>query len=191
MYEKDIRDIIRGALLGLLACHSVGLFVGILKPENLMFAHRRDASNAVKLDVSECSLLKEDSIYPSRRLGPSCYYAPEVLMRGDFGPPADLWYVGLMAHILLVGALPFEFTKSRNLLINRIVGMGTVFASGVSTISKDAKDFMSQLLRPNETDRLNVNEALEHEWFRADLCDVNLNEQLAMLKGMSKLAYKL
>ena len=34
--------------------------------------------------------------------------SPEMIKRQKVGPPADIWAIGVIAHILLTGCVPFE-----------------------------------------------------------------------------------
>ena len=64
---------------------------------------------------------------------------------------------------MLYGNLPF-FNKVRSLLIKSITRDTPVY-KGAYKVSEEAKNFVQRLLIKDQYKRMNIKEALQHEWF--------------------------
>ncbi|KAF4946044.1 hypothetical protein FGADI_11481 [Fusarium gaditjirri] len=83
-------------------------------------------------------------------------FAPEIICRQRSGKPADMWSIGAMAYMMLVGYSPF---RSENLLdlIDECTSGSIVFHERYwKDISDSAKDFIRRLLQPKPEDRLTI-----------------------------------
>ncbi|KDO29063.1 AGC/PKA protein kinase [Saprolegnia parasitica CBS 223.65] len=134
-----------------------------LKPENVLL----DASGHLKLvdfGFSKPHMTLETRTYTS--LGTPQYLAPEQLKpQGGYTRAVDWWALGCVVFELLVGRTPFYKGRGDSPfeIYTRVV-QGSF--SCPKTISKDAKDFISQLLRPERSRRL-VDPSImrAHPWF--------------------------
>ncbi|CAK9036143.1 unnamed protein product [Durusdinium trenchii] len=82
----------------------------------------------------------------------------------DFLIQADIWSVGAIAFLLLCGYPPF-FAPCRSAIISRVEKIEFSFDPPFwSKISEEAKDFVQRCLRGAPSQRLNVEEALQHPW---------------------------
>ena len=101
------------------------------------------------------------------KAGTPCYVSPEVFT-GNYGIESDMWSVGCMLYILLVGYPPFEgeddYTLSQNILKGKIDFDGEEW----DVISKDAKQLISSLICKPEK-RLTAEESLKHKWMKKNL----------------------
>ncbi len=55
------------------------------------------------------------------RSGTPVYMAPEVIMQ-EYGPPADLWSVGMLMYQLLTGTFPF-WDSVQNISLQQVPDM--------------------------------------------------------------------
>lgn len=81
------------------------------------------------------------------------YAAPEVMMKKGHGKPVDMWSMGVITYTLLCGYSPF---RSENLadLIEECKNGRVIFHERYwKEVSKDAKDFIMQLLQPDQNKR--------------------------------------
>lgn len=75
-----------------------------IKPENILFCH--PAANApVKLTDFGLSTRKAGRL--TAKCGTPSYCAPELISGAGYGREVDLWALGVLAYVLVVGVLPF------------------------------------------------------------------------------------
>lgn len=100
----------------------------------------------------------------STKAGTPCYISPEVLT-GNYGIDCDMWSVGCMLYILLVGYPPFEGDDDYALCREIVKGKVDFEGEEWNTISKDAKSLILSLICKPEK-RLTAEEALQHKWMK-------------------------
>ena len=96
--------------------------------------------------------------------------APEVL-RGDYSLACDMWSLGVVAHVILAGKLPFngrnDDEKEARILRHTVLSFAGARTWG--TVSDAAKDFIQKLLNPDEHTRMGTHAALQHPWIKMSL----------------------
>jgi serine/threonine protein kinase len=102
-----LRSFLSGTLSGLEVLHQHEAVHRDVKPPNIAL---RDGlwTEPVLLDLGLARLLDEQPItrYPVA-LGTPAFMAPEVIQGSRAGKPADVWSLGVVAHILATGRHPF------------------------------------------------------------------------------------
>mmetsp|Transcript_15941 Transcript_15941/g.37724 ORF Transcript_15941/g.37724 Transcript_15941/m.37724 type:complete len:655 (-) Transcript_15941:72-2036(-) len=101
------------------------------------------------------------------RIGTLSYTAPEIYARRGADTCADVWSLGVVLYVLLVGASPFRITgtETRAETSQRILaGNYERLRPGWQKCSDKAKDFVEKLLVVEEARRLDVKKALQHIW---------------------------
>jgi len=145
--------------------HDVGIVHRDIKPENILLS-----------DNSEIPIIKLADFGLSKLVGPNdtlhvpCgtmgYVAPEVLMQQPYGKPVDLWSVGVVTYLLLRGRLPFD-SKDKQVLIQKTIEARVDLNPAYwSKYTQYCLDFISKLLVKDPSERLSVDQALEHAWIR-------------------------
>ena len=108
----DVLTVLRNMALGLEAAHAMGLVHRDLKPENVFLVDKKPA--AVKLVDFGLAFIEGDSDDVGRVtkeaivIGTPAFVAPETAQALAIGPPADMYAVGVIAFLMLSGALPFS-----------------------------------------------------------------------------------
>ncbi|XP_029300651.1 striated muscle preferentially expressed protein kinase-like [Cottoperca gobio] len=104
--EDDVVGYLVQILQGVEYLHNRRVLHLDLKPDNIMVTNL----NAIKIvdfgsaqSFNPLSLKHQDS-----GAGTLEYMAPEMVKGEVVGPPADIWTVGVVTHIMLSGRLPFE-----------------------------------------------------------------------------------
>mmetsp|Transcript_3257 Transcript_3257/g.9949 ORF Transcript_3257/g.9949 Transcript_3257/m.9949 type:complete len:1143 (+) Transcript_3257:278-3706(+) len=96
--EKLIRSWFYQVLRGLAFIHKQGFFHRDLKPENLLVG----GADYGVLKIADFGLAREVASAPpyTQYISTRWYRAPEVLLRGDYNMPTDIWAVGaIMAEV--------------------------------------------------------------------------------------------
>ncbi|KAG0667228.1 Cell cycle serine/threonine-protein kinase cdc5/MSD2 [Rhodotorula mucilaginosa] len=93
------------------------------------------------------------------------YIAPEILFdqQGGHSFEVDIWSIGVILYTLLIGRPPFQ-TKDVKAIYKKIRDNSYAFPEDHS-LSVEAVDLISWILRPNPTDRPTLSEILAHPWF--------------------------
>lgn len=165
------------------ACHDCGVIHGDIKPANFVLKYRYKnplASADAALSATAwlkaidfgCSQLIEAGQRFSKRTGTPVYMAPEIFER-DYGHEADLWGLGMMLYQLYARRFPYWETMGgcRNSKLEEVAAC--VLDRDISFdygpwkhISSEGLNFIGACLEKNYLDRIDVDEALKHAWFR-------------------------
>jgi calcium/calmodulin-dependent protein kinase I len=124
-----------------------------LKPENLLYLTREPNSSLVLADFGIAKMLDSKHEVLTTMAGSFGYAAPEVMLKKGHGKPVDMWSMGVITYTLLCGYSPF---RSENLadLIEECKNGRVIFHERYwKEVSKDAKDFIMQLLQPDQNKR--------------------------------------
>jgi serine/threonine protein kinase len=124
-----------------------------LKPENLLYLTREPNSSLVLADFGIAKMLDSKNEVLTTMAGSFGYAAPEVMLKKGHGKPVDMWSMGVITYTLLCGYSPF---RSENLadLIEECKNGRVIFHERYwKEVSKDAKDFIMQLLQPDQNKR--------------------------------------
>ncbi|KAF5700463.1 calcium calmodulin-dependent kinase [Fusarium mundagurra] len=90
--------------------------------------------------------------------------APEIIRREYSGKPADMWSIGAIAYVMLVGYSPFRSEDLGDLIVECTTRPIIFHSRYWKDISDFAKDFIRRLLQPKPEDRLTIEEAKHHPW---------------------------
>ena len=101
------------------------------------------------------------------------YMAPEIIAKKvTYKKSSDMWSVGIVTFILLTNVFPFPYKEAlgevkRDEILTKAVLAGDFMTNNIENrCSKDARDFVYNLLQVDETKRNSAEEALDHPWIR-------------------------
>ena len=97
-------------------------------------------------------------------IGTESYLAPEIMKRGRYGSPVDVFAVGVVCYICLLGRFPFDIGHSSEVL--EFMQKHRLIELDQSKVSEDAKSFVYALLNPDPERRLTIAGVLQHKWLR-------------------------
>lgn len=121
-------------------------------------------------DIKICDFGLAQRIIPGRDLrleyGHPEFVAPEIVNKQNVTLAADMWSVGIITYILLSGTSPFLGENDRETLERIKSGNISFSDDAFSKVSDEAKDFLSKLLVFEPSGRLNVKQALHHNWIK-------------------------
>jgi len=92
------------------------------------------------------------------------YVAPEILKNHPHDESADMWSVGVIIYVLLVGYPPFMEDRQRDLFRKIRQGEYTFNYDDWEGVSQDAKDMIRSLLVVDPAHRFSAKKALRHNW---------------------------
>ncbi|EFJ48737.1 hypothetical protein VOLCADRAFT_31617, partial [Volvox carteri f. nagariensis] len=164
--EREVAWLVRQLLAAVQHLHDNAIIHMDIKPENLVFASRRDDSCVKLIDFSLASFFYS----PTDPGGTPDFVAPELLTRPEHyakngcGPEVDMWAVGVMIFFLLSGQTPFQAPTLEAVLQRVKTGEWAFHGRRWALVSEGARDLVSSLLKPDPAQRLSAAEALEHPW---------------------------
>ena len=100
--------------------------------------------------------------------GTVSYVAPEVLCGNDYGKSVDIWSLGILSYLLLVGRLPFDHPDDdENEIARQTINDPVPFTEQKwDLISPEAKNFVDKCLIKDPLTRINITEILQHDWLK-------------------------
>ncbi|CAD8131931.1 unnamed protein product [Paramecium octaurelia] len=160
--ESIAADYIRQILLATAHCHEQQIVHRDLKPENIIFISEDPKSQLKVIDFGTSRKFDNQKVM-SKRLGTPYYIAPEVLGH-SYTEKCDIWSCGVILYILLCG-YPLFVGKTENQILEKVkTGKFTFDPEDWDPISKEAKAFITKLLRVDASKRLSAKQALEDPW---------------------------
>ncbi|OZJ04807.1 hypothetical protein BZG36_02350 [Bifiguratus adelaidae] len=92
------------------------------------------------------------------------YTAPEVVKDQQYSKAVDMWALGCVLYTILCGFPPFYDSNLEALTKKVARGQYTFLSPWWDCISLGAKDLISRLLCVDPSERLSIDEFLEHPW---------------------------
>mmetsp|Transcript_13779 Transcript_13779/g.30706 ORF Transcript_13779/g.30706 Transcript_13779/m.30706 type:complete len:447 (+) Transcript_13779:1-1341(+) len=155
-----------------------------LKLEN--FLYEAKDTNHLKLIDFGFAKFWDRSATMSQACGSVHYVAPEVLAH-SYTEKADMWSIGVIVYMLLVGSPPFHGTDSE--VLKKIRAGKPHFSSRFLKLSEQAKNCVESLLVKDPGNRLSADAALEHPWVknRAQMGETVID--ITILKSLQNFAH--
>jgi serine/threonine-protein kinase Chk2 len=184
--QNETKEICKQLLNGLQYLHSIDIVHRDLKPENILLSiipvdlnqkHNDpwdEDEYSVQVKIADFGLAKfiGKFQFTTTLCGTPAYVAPEVLANSTdrkYNKSVDMWSVGVLLYVCLCGFPPFSEELGPPSMRQQILEAKFAFYSPYwDDIDDVSLDLISRLLvvRPNE--RLTVDEAIEHAWFKND-----------------------
>ena len=165
--EEEAAIIIKSVLQAITYCHSRGIIHRDLKPENILIPTGSSKIDYTLLKIIDfgASVLKKDDGKISFRFGTPYYIAPEVLQE-SYNEKCDVWSIGVILYLLLVGQAPFD-GEDDGAICQKIVSEEVNYnIKRIKELSSESVDLMKKLLEKNPDKRISSKEALEHIWIK-------------------------
>ncbi|KAI5800737.1 kinase-like domain-containing protein [Pyronema domesticum] len=166
--EKDAARIIHEVLDAVSYLHANNIVHRDLKPENLLYLTKDANSSLVLADFGIAKMLDSGDSMLNTMAGSFGYAAPEVMLKKGHGKPVDLWSLGVITYTLLCGYSPFRSESLPDLIDECSSGRVVFHERYWKEVSKDAKNFIGELLQPNPDDRPTAEDALNHRWLKGE-----------------------
>ncbi|KAA0153879.1 hypothetical protein FNF29_02869 [Cafeteria roenbergensis] len=163
--EEQLRDVCAGICLGLDFLHSKKprIVHRDLKAENVLLK----TDGTVKLvDFGVSTLLQHTASQRNTMTGTPHWMAPEVFMRSAYGPPCDIWSLGITAIQLAEGNPPYGDVVHMRKVMLMILRREPPALADPSLWSPELSDFLQRCLQKKPGDRPTARELLEHPFVK-------------------------
>ncbi|KAJ1448814.1 kinase-like domain-containing protein [Pelagophyceae sp. CCMP2097] len=198
--EVDAAVLTQQMLSAIEYLHSQHIVHRDLKPENFMFMSTDDDSDLVLIDFGISTFFHNGKPLDTA-LGTVFYTAPEVF-DGAYDERCDVWSIGIICFMLLVGHAPFEDAKGREYrIVHQIQTKAPKFdAKEWAGVSKSAVDFVTSLLQKDPALRPSARSAASDVWFAVENvsalaaygCDMlSRLGQFKQMNAMKKVAHQI
>jgi calcium-dependent protein kinase len=155
MTEKEVANLIKQILNGLLLCKNSGIVMCDVKPANIL------VFDEYKLCDFGCSQYCNDPFTGlTKKIGTPLYLAPEVVKK-DYGYLCDVYSIGIMTYFLLTKTYPYV-VNIRNLddILTAITTHNIYLDDAI--LSPLALNFIEKCLEYDKYKRITFEEALDH-----------------------------
>ncbi len=154
--------------------HSYGICHRDLKPENILMTSKNENSDIRLLDFGLSKIIGPNETC-NEPYGTLTYCAPEILLDNPYTKQVDLWSLGVMTYLMLTGKLPFYDRIDREIAKKAAFSEPDYSDKLWNGISDDAINFVKGLLKKKGDERMNIKEALQHNWIKK-FCDDDIFE---------------
>eukprot|EP01084_Bolivina_argentea_P271679 462348_1 len=161
--------VIYEVLRGIQYCHSHNIVHRNLQLSHILYLNDKHKElvihgfyNALEIEES-CEYKAIDPIGFSE----SIFHLGPELFRNSKGwelKKSDIWSVGVMCYMLLIGRPPF-CDRDKKQIIGKIL-KGDICFPTTTKMSDECKDFILSLLNKQTNKRLSAKDALNHEWIK-------------------------
>jgi serine/threonine protein kinase len=198
--ERDAANCFLQVLEAIGHMHARGMVHCDLKPENILYED--DTDKQIKIaDFGFAQFIpggQEGGQHLTRQLGTLSYTSPEILLNQGYTTKADMWSLGVILYILLSGIPPFGKRRGetdRDVRHHITHGRWRFYETHFANVSPEARDLVSKLLVVDPAQRLDFQQALEHQWIQGHAPEKPLGETFIVelgnfnnLRGMYKLS---
>jgi serine/threonine protein kinase len=182
--EKDARDLAFILLKAVKSMHISGVAHRDIKPQNLLLECGQDDARIKIADFGFARRVHTPESLTSR-VGTPTFVAPEILKNVPHDERVDLWSIGVVIFVLLVGYPPFLEENQSELFHKIRNGEWEFHTPDWRHISDDAMSMIRGLLTVDPKERWTLDEALRCSWIRQNpdmLSSTILSESVKELK---------
>lgn len=173
--EAEAKVVIQRTLLGIDYMHKNFVLHRDLKLENLLLRSNDDLASVVIADFGlarRCqnpnglATLPHEQGVDTAPVGTPVFAAPEVVEHRSYGAAIDIWSLGVIAYVLLTGAMPRSLWKGA-LKYARVTEKDFGFECFEwDSVSVSGREFVMSCLAYKPTHRLSASAALNHPWLK-------------------------
>lgn len=182
--EKEARELMYNLLQTVEFIHDSGVVHRDLKPENLLLP---SATNSTDIKLADFGFAKNvrDLNPKERPCGTFAYVPPEVILGKPFSYEVDIWSLGVIFYVLLVGYPPFPDDDLPTLFSRIKKGQYDFPQKHWGKVTPQAIDMIRKMMCVDQKARWTAKQLLRHPWMAIDgaiLMQSNLSPTLEQLK---------
>ncbi len=177
--ERDAAKIFTQVAKAVQYMHSKGILHRDIKPENVVFAKKLpELQTAVSIGTTpRVKLLDlglatryDTNTSSSGCLGSAGFIAPEIIRGGKHTPAMDIFGLGVLLFVMLVGRKPWDIHQCEKLEYHNIPIRDSPGLKDPRwlDLSPDAKHLLMGMLSPDPFARLTADQVLQHEWIETE-----------------------
>lgn len=161
--ESDAAEATHQMLLAVGYLHAHHVVHRDLKLENFLYESQA-ADSALKLIDFGFAKVWDPSTLMMASCGSIAYVSPDVLKGEGYTNQCDLWSLGVIVFMLLVGYPPFHGSEKEMRSNILAASVDWSHKSRWRKVSEASVDFVTKLLVKSPEERLDVGQALGHRW---------------------------
>ncbi|ESO00628.1 hypothetical protein HELRODRAFT_131017, partial [Helobdella robusta] len=159
MNEKEARKKFKQIVSAVSYCHKMNVVHRDLKAENLLL----DSGLNVKVADFGFSNISKPGELLRTHCGSPPYAAPELFEGKEYdGPKVDIWSLGIVLYVLVVGSLPFDGKTLQELRSSILAGKFRV----PFFMSTECEKLIRRLLCTDVSKRISMKDIISHEWMK-------------------------
>jgi calcium-dependent protein kinase len=167
--EAECARLVKQMLSAVRYLHSKGIIHRDLKLENFLFSSTAQDSELKMIDFGLSKHFRYGEVQ-HEAVGTPYTVAPEVI-RGSYDERCDIWAIGVITFLLLSGDPPFGGCGGPEPLMtvrsNILQGIFSFQPSDIwQSVSRQARDFISELLVTDPQKRPTARTAQKHSWLQ-------------------------
>ena len=156
--------------------HSVNVFHGDIKPENIMidnFKKCRINNKSTKedlfgfdiklIDFGTSKMFNKPKVFHNL-VGTAFYVAPEVI-HGGYYKQCDIWSAGVVFYVMLTGMFPFDGDSDKEVFDKIKNEKPIMYTKEIKQLSPEIKDLLIRMLEKDPIERISAKEAMQHKAF--------------------------
>lgn len=185
--EREVASMIRMIAKALYHLHKeLGIAHRDLKPENILLTENFVPGKSGCIKLTDFGFAKEaKAANNTKQLATACYtpyyVAPEVFGNERYDFACDIWSLGVILYILLVGYPPFYSFSGQNTLtpsMKRNIKEANFDTNTTEfqNISKNAIDLIHKMLRAKPAERITIEEVMDHPWIKENIETIPENQ---------------
>ena len=169
--EQQLSIIFYQVLSGLSYLHEKDIIHRDMKPQNILISKKEidlltdEEYFWIQIIDYDCAKIFEENKKENSGSGNIYYSAPEVLNK-EYDEKSDIWSVGVILYMFLVGKAPFDGLNNEEIMNSIKTKEFDEDNEKLNQFSEDVRDLLKGLLNKNTEDRLSAKQALNHQWFK-------------------------
>ena len=183
--ERDAGAYVHQILSAVSYLHDKQIVHQDIKPDNILLTNKQ-LLRVKLIDFGIAKLCSEKLEFLSVE-GTAVYSPPEVLNYDVTDCSRDMWAMGVCTYVLLSGYFPFEGDTEGDVM-QEILKVNFTFTQEFEGLSKEAIDFINNLLRKERKKRMTAEVALKHKWLS---CVDNIHENKIDTREMKRFKAKM
>ena len=153
-----------------------------IKPEHVLLDDKYEEPTIKVIDFGLSEILFPEE-KTCAQFGTVGYAAPEVLRGIPYNKTADVWSIGIMIYLLIIGCLPFDDANEMNKIKEMTIEEEIPFPSVIcKKKTQESIYLLENFLRKDPTKRMNLEEILKSKWMqkfcKSKICKERIKDKL-------------